>query len=303
MHIYKIYNQIIGSEFDLSPLGIIELKTSDTKLLPSITISKSTAAVSKNKFKDNQTAVDEKYGYYFKENTALFEFYKGYEIKVSMLTTNHDADFIRILLNYPMACIFYQQGFFLLHASSVKFQNKVYLFVGSTLSGKSTIAAYLTKNGGLLITEDTAVIKLTNKEAIIYPSYPLIKISEEANKFINLNSSNGIVFPSDRNSRRGYLLSKQAFSQNSFKVDICIFPKWNEKENSIKKSTFSHSLIELLNASLSIYPLNTEKEKKLFVDNTKFLRSVKAKTYTRKKAFSSLSFLKETLHDNQGNST
>ena len=297
MHIYKIYNQIIGSEFDLSPLGIIELKKSETKVLPSITISKSTAAVSENKFKDNQTAVDEKYGYYFKENTALFEFYKGYEIKVSMLTTNPDADFIRILLNYPMACIFYQQGFFLLHASSVQFRNKVYLFVGSTLSGKSTIAAYLTKNGGSLISEDTAVIQLTNKEALIYPSYPLIKISQEANKFINLNDAKGIIFPSDRNSRRGYLLSKREFIQSSLKIDTCIFPKWSERENLILKSSFSSSLKELLNASLSIYPLDTAKEKKLFVDTTKFLRRVKAKIYIRKKAFSSLSFLKETLDD------
>ena len=297
MHIYKIYNQIVSSEFDLSPLGIIELKTSDTKPLPSITISKSTTAVSKNKFKDNQTTVDEKYGYYFKENIALFEFYKGYEIKVSMLTTNHDADFIRILLNYPMACIFYQQGFFLLHASSVKFRNKVYLFVGSTLSGKSTIAAYLVKNGGSLISEDTAVIQLTNKEALIYPSYPLIKISQEANKFINLNDAKGIVFPSDRNSRRGYLLSKREFIQSSLKIDICIFPKWSEKENLILKSSFSSSLKELLNASLSIYPLDTKKEKKLFINTTKFLRRVKAKIYIRKKSFSSLSFLKETLDD------
>ena len=297
MHIYKIYNQIISSEFDLSSLGIIELKTSDTKTLPSIIISKSTAAVSKNKFKDNQTAVDKEYGYYFKENSALFEFYKGYEIKVSMLTTNHDADFIRILLNYPMACILYQQGFFLLHASSVQFRNKVYLFVGSTLSGKSTIAAYLTKNGGSLISEDTAVIQLTNKEALIYPSYPLIKISEEANKFINLNDTQGIIFPSDRNSRRGYLLSKREFIQSSLKIDTCIFPKWSEKENLILKSSFSSSLKELLNASLSIYPLDTEKEKKLFIETTKFLRRVKAKIYIRKKSFSSLSFLKEKLDD------
>jgi len=297
MHIYRIYNQIISSEFDLSSLGIIELKTSDTKTLPSIIISKSTAAVSKNKFKDNQTAVDEEYGYYFKKNSALFEFYKGYEIKVSMLTTNHDADFIRILLNYPMACILYQQGFFLLHASSVQFRNKVYLFVGSTLSGKSTIAAYLTKNGGSLISEDTAVIKLTNKEALIYPSYPLIKISEEANKFINLNDTQGIIFPSDRNSRRGYLLSKREFIQSSLKIDTCIFPKWSEKENLILKSSFSSSLKELLNASLSIYPLDTEKEKELFIETTKFLRRVKAKIYIRKKSFSSLSFLKEKLDD------
>ena len=52
------------------------------------------------------------------------------------------------------------------------------MFPGSALSGKSTIAAYFVKNGGQLVTEDTAVIKVFNNRVYVRSSYPFLKLSE-----------------------------------------------------------------------------------------------------------------------------
>ena len=95
----------------------------------------------------------------------------------------------------------FQRGLFLLHASALQFEDRVFIFPGQSLSGKSTILAYLIQKGAKLITEDTAVIKLANGEAKIMPSYPMIKISNEANRAINFSNNSGTPFLCDKNNR------------------------------------------------------------------------------------------------------
>ena len=199
------------------------------------------------------------------------------------------------MLNYPMACLLYQQGYFLLHGSAVEFQNKIYLFPGPSLCGKSTIAAYLVKNGGKLITEDTAVINLTNEGAFIFPSYPLIKLSEQANNYIGLSSSAGIRFPLDKNGRKGHFIDSSSFLQQPAKIDYCIFPEWCLSGAMLEKLTFPLSIGRLLGASLSIYPLDRSKEKQLLTANTAFLKQVSAYVYQREQSFLSLESLMRDL--------
>ena len=199
-----------------------------------------------------------------------------------------------------MACLLYQKGYLLLHASAVEFQKKVYLFPGPSLCGKSTIAAYLVKNGGKLITEDTAAIKLTDHGAFIYPSYPLIKLSQQANNYIGLSSSAGVTFPLDKNARKGHFLSSSSFLQQPAKIDYCIFPEWCLSSTMMEKLTFPLSIARLLGASLSIYPLDRSKEKQLFAANTAFLKKVSAYVYQREQSFLSLASLIKDLEGLQG---
>lgn len=253
------------------------------------------ADISVSKYVDNQTSVNTSYGYYFRDGVAFFEFIQGKEVRVSPLTSDFDEDFVRILLNYPMACLLYQQGYFLLHASAVELFGKTFLFPGPSLSGKSTIAAYLVKNGGKLITEDTAAIQLTDTAAFISPSYPLIKISASANKYIGLAKSEGVYFRQDRNFRRGHFLTSDSFLKGSAKIDFCIFPEWSSSGASLEESNFPASLGKLLGASLSIYPLDRVKEKHLLTANAKFLRMVDIYSYKRGESFSSLESLIKDL--------
>ena len=288
---YPLYNQTIQTQFDLSLLGLISETSYSKSKVPNIKIVPSNSALPSSLNRNNQTSVNKEYGYYFREGIGFYEFFDGCEMKVTPLTDDFGADFVRILLNYPMSCLLYQQGYFLLHGSAVEFQNKVYLFPGSSLCGKSTIAAYLVKNGGQLITEDTAVIKLTNQGAYIFPSYPLIKLSELANNYIKLSSSTGIRFPLDKNARKGYFLESSSFFQGLAKVDYCIFPEWCPSESKLEKLSFPLSIARLLVASLSTNPLDRLKEKQLLTENTAFLKQVRAYVYQRKQSFSSLEFL------------
>ena len=293
--LYPLYNQTIETQFDLSLLGLVSERPSGAARDRSIRINQSNADIPSSLYLNNQTSVNKKYGYYYRENVGLYEFINGNEMKVSPLTNDFGVDFIRVLLNYPMACLLYQQGYFLLHASAVAFQDKVFLFPGRSLCGKSTIAAYLVKNGGKLITEDTAVIQITDEGAFIFPSYPVIKISEQANDFIGLSRSAGVTFPLDKNARKGHFLNSSSFLQGPAKIDFCIFPEWDCKKPSLKKVYFAALLGKLLESSLTIFPLDKDKEKDLLSANAKFLRSVDTYTYKRDKSFSTLGSLAKSL--------
>lgn len=244
---------------------------------------------------NHQTSVDKSYGYYFRDDVALFEFFEGNEMRVTSLTEDFNEDFLRALLNYPMACLLYQKGYFLLHASAVVFKNKVYLFPGPSLSGKSTLVSYLVKKGGRLITEDTAAISIHDNAAYISPAYPLIKISPEANTYIGLSKSSGINFPRDINSRKGHHIDESLFETSSQKIDFCIFPEWVDSGSSFEKLSFFTAMAKLLSSSPSLLSLSRSKEKDLLAANTNFLKNVSAYVYKRNRSFSSLEFLIEGL--------
>ena len=77
--------------------------------------------------------------------------------------------------------------------------------------GKSSLAAILIKMGGQLITEDIALFRLSENEARIIPSYPLIKISDEVNKEISFSSKEPLK------------ILKSDLKRNLFPIDQMIF--------------------------------------------------------------------------------
>lgn len=296
---FKVYGHIFKSCYDLSIFGVEEIFSHEHEISPYITIKKSKINFNTlNYFVDNQTSVDEKYGYYYKKNLAFFEFLNGSEIRVSESSKNDTFDFIRVLLNYPIACIFFQKNFFLLHASSVTYRNKVFIFPGSSTSGKSTCAASLVKSGARLITEDTAVINILKNKNLIFPSYPLIKLSSEANKFINLSINQGIFFASEKNKRKGHLIEYNKFQKKKLKIDYCFFLKWSNNPCSRIYSPNSSEVLSLiLSSSLSIHPLTSQKELNLLKSNANFLKNIKTFVFERNKAFDNLKIFKKLLDD------
>ena len=288
------------SEFNLSLMGLDNLEYLQTKNTIKINLTRPPSDKTISQHTNHQTDVSGHYGYYFREGVALFEFIEGHEIRVSPMTNTFDEDFFRVLLNYPMACLLYQQGYFLLHASAVEFREKVYLFPGPSLCGKSTLAAYLVKHGGKLITEDTAAIAITDQGAFISPSYPLIKLSGPANKYIGLGKSSGINFPRDNNARKGHLLSSTSFVCKPKKIDFCIFPEWGSSGGVLEKLSFSLAIGNLMLSSQSSVSLDRSKEKRLLSANARFLKNVSAYAYKREQSFLSLESLIKDLEALQG---
>lgn len=295
MQLFSLLGKVVDSQVDLSPIGIPVLKWEKQQPNVDFTIIVDSRPVKINQYKNNQTNVNTEYGYFYKSDVALFEFFEGHTLKISPLSNKFDLDFLRILLNYPVASLMYQLDFFILHACAVEIFNKVYLFAGNTQQGKSTIAAYLIKKGGKLITEDTALMKLSPQGFSIYPSYPLVKISDQANTYIDFHQLRGVEFFSDQNKRRGYFVDSDSFCASPRTVDFCVFPEWNNGTKVMEKLSFIKALPKLMEASLSIYPLTREKEARLLKDNIEFFRRVALFRYGREKSFFSLDHIIDDL--------
>ena len=84
------------------------------------------------------------------ENIALFEVFDGKKIVINYFNAIDD-DLIHSLLNFPFAILFNQRNKYVIHASSVLLNEKVFCFCGKSQSGKSSLASYLIKMGGSLI--------------------------------------------------------------------------------------------------------------------------------------------------------
>ena len=291
---YHCYGVHLCSEVKLEPF----LSPCPSEVIPQneIFITKSTNEGS-TKYVDNETSVSSEYGYYYRKSIGLFEMFQGKKIEVRSEINNHNVDLARILLNYPLACIMLQRNMFVLHASAVEFENKTYLFAGQSLCGKSTLAACLIKNGGKLITEDTAIIRIREGKALIAPSYPMIKISTTVNEELGFSDLRGIDFDHDKNHRKGFLLPKDKFCDEERQIDFCIFPEWNAEESNIREIKFNESLTKLMSASLSIYPLDKTKEIELLKKNVEFYNSVRVFSHVREKVFGSLEKFIHLLSD------
>ena len=134
----------MDSDIDLSTVGIDRYFGSGKATISiELTNSPRFKQLDLDSSEDNQSSVDSSYGYYFRKDVAFFEFFSGQKLLVSDLLVPANADFVRVLLNYPLAAVFFQQGLFLLHASAVLYNEKTFVFPGRTQSGKSTIAAFL----------------------------------------------------------------------------------------------------------------------------------------------------------------
>ncbi len=284
---YRAYGLLIRSDFDLSPLGVECIAPPLTESI-GLRISLDTDDSQSLAFVDNQTCVDVFSGYYFRENIALYRFFSGKEIKVLVLAETIDLDFLRVLMNYPIACVMFQRGFLTLHASAVSFHDKVLMFCGQSLSGKSSIAAKFLKYGAKLVTEDSAILKIDRGKVRIMPSYPFIKISSKVNEYIGFCHQNGLELPADKNQRLGYKLNKDQFLSKPIQVDYCFYLDWSEDKAKIEKEDFKNQYKRILQASLNIYPLSREKEKLIFSSTLKFLKNVKTFRYMRQKKLTSL---------------
>ncbi len=289
-HYYLAYNRLLRSDFDLSPVGLYPVKQKLPLNEQFLIISNAGRLGNDHEYLNNQTMVNSSYGYYHKQNIGLFEFISGDEIRVFIDYLEFDADFVRTLLNYPISCAFYQKNIFSLHASAVAFQGKVIMFPGSALTGKSTIAAYFLKNGGQLVTEDTAVIKISNNKAYVRSSYPFLKLSESANTELSFSSSRGIALQTDRNQRRGFLLNENSFSGELVLVDYCVFLEYGEKE-SVEPFKLSEATLKLLSSSLNIYSLTEIKQKELFHWNANLARCLKIFRFRRRRGIKLSRFL------------
>ena len=147
--------------------------------------------------------------FYNKKDVALFNVNDGNQIEIYPHNCKDRNLIFDALLNFPLALIFYQRGFSIIHASSVEYKGKVILFCGQSHSGKSTISNLISNHGGSL----RYIIKRKGNEV----SSNVSKIIEYETK-IGLDNNKKILTSRDR-----LIYTNNSFNDSEKNIDICFF--------------------------------------------------------------------------------
>lgn len=281
--IYHLYCEDVSSDIPLDRFGISPTKNALSTI--ELVFIHHHEDESKN-YLNHQTKSNKDYGYYFIEDIALFEVYSGKKIVIKYFN-DIDDDLIHSLLNYPFAILFSQRNNYVIHASSVLFKNKVFCFCGKSQAGKSSLASYLIKLGGSLISEDTCVFDYRDNKLLLLPSYNFIKISDEINEYQNKTFKDPIKFFKKSTDRKGYLLDNERFYKKPIAVNFFIYLQWSENQSNIEKLNNENSLKKLLSNEFISYSKENALYKfkaasKLTEEANHFLYTRKKKLYTLK---------------------
>lgn len=109
---------------------------------------------------------------------------KGSQITVELLAdleNTKNINIIPFLLGPVMSLLLHQRGYLVLHGSSVRINDGAVAFLGHRGNGKSTTALGLYKAKYPLVTDDILAIKFDIAgQAIVYPGYPHVRLSEDS---------------------------------------------------------------------------------------------------------------------------
>lgn len=101
-----------------------------------------------------------------------------------------DADLASIrlfLLGSCMGALLMQRDLFLLHGNAIRFNNYCISFVGDSGAGKSTLSGAFFQRGYSILADDVCAI---NKNLSVIPSFPQIKLWQDAAEKLNIDTSN-----------------------------------------------------------------------------------------------------------------
>lgn len=106
-----------------------------------------------------------------------YQIQSGKEILIQANESVNHEDIRQPILGTIMAMILQQRGNIALHGSAVLMNKEVTIFVGNKGEGKSTLAAWLNKQGYPLLSDDICAMDYEKDQAIsIRPAFPKIKL-------------------------------------------------------------------------------------------------------------------------------
>jgi hypothetical protein len=105
----------------------------------------------------------------------------GKQVRVQPDSDVKAEDLRLFLLGSAFGAIYFQRGFFPLHASVVVINGGAIAFAGDPGAGKSTLAAWLNTQGYPLLCDDVCVIRFTaDEQPVAYPAFPRLKLWADA---------------------------------------------------------------------------------------------------------------------------
>ena len=160
-----------------------------------------------------------------------------------------DKDIAKSIINSAFGYCLYQMKHNVLHASAIEHDGKAVLFLGSSGSGKSSLAASLNKK---LITEDVACIENKNHRFLIKNGPPFVKLDKKIANLLELKKFSKIN--NDRLGRNLYYINQ---SNRKYTEIKCIyFLSWG-KSFSINDLSSKETIACFLTNSYSAFPYNS----------------------------------------------
>lgn len=218
MHSFQIYNKVIRTDLDLSILGFKKCISNSSDIYTSF----SNLKIPEEK-KGKVYEIGDNYSFYYDKSSGLYEIFNGSHIKITPVTKSR-ANLIKCLINFPLALSLSHLNHTVIHASSVMFKKKVFLFCGPSHSGKSTTSAVFCEHGAKLISEDISVIT-PKPDSKIIPSAPYVKLSQEASRFLK---NTGKIFK-DFDSKEREIYAMKNFYGKPTSIDVCFFLNWGDR--------------------------------------------------------------------------
>ena len=190
------------------------------------------------------------------------------------------------LLTHPMGLYLFKRKNYVLHSSAININNKGFIFMGLSGSGKSSVIASLL-NYGEMITEDISKIKFIENSAFVFPSIPVIKLSKDIldhHKFEILDEFN---IAGDRRNRKGYVINNFDRKNSPVKIFACFILN-KERLNEIQRVNSEFAFRNLIMNSFSAIPKNEciKSESKLLKNISSFIKSVPIYKLPKQKNFS-----------------
>lgn len=99
------------------------------------------------------------------------------EIAVDPDPDVEDAVLTRYLVGPALAAALHLRGRLVLHASGVVIDGEAVVFLGESGDGKSTLAAWARANGHQLLTDDVAVVRVTDDGIVVEPGPSFVKLN------------------------------------------------------------------------------------------------------------------------------
>lgn len=115
-----------------------------------------------------------------------------------------------------MAILLYQRQFLVLHGSVIDFDGEAVIFLGNSGDGKSSTAAAMSAAGYNLVNDDVAPVTIEDRQIILQPGFPQIKMSRATAHALNYDFDTlPLIHPQEE--KRGYR-PQHSFSRSPLKV-------------------------------------------------------------------------------------
>jgi hypothetical protein len=176
---FSAYDLVIASDIELM------VPNSQESIVPDVTIRLDTVTV--QGLANKRTFDGVRYEHLAPDRLLLkwdligsFLIQEGKEIIIDPLQPDEEETTALPLLGTVMAVVLQQRGCLVLHGSAILIDGKVIILLGHKGQGKSTLAASLSKQGFLLLSDDICALDFQKKSKLsVRPAFPTIKLNPD----------------------------------------------------------------------------------------------------------------------------